>query len=517
MKRSKKLKKFLLDAAIMTTVSLIMRAIAVSFQSYITGRVGAEGMGLYSLVTSVYTFAVTFATSGINLGVTRTVAEALGRGTPGCVRREMRRALGYALLFGCGALFLTFFSAPLLGRLLGDSRTVRPIRAFAVSLPFIALSSCLNGYFSAVRRVWKNAAAQLFEQGVKIVASAVLLTALLPAGLEYACLALVCGGALAETLSVVFSAVFYFFDPDRRQRGCPELPGGMRRLCAITLPVALSAYVRSALVTVEHMLIPRALRRGGMTQEAALSAYGVLQGMALPVVLFPTAFSATFASLLIPEAAQRRAAGDTEGVRRLSERALYGILAFDICAAGILISEAHAIAALLYPGTPAGDYIRVLACVLPVMLLDTVADGLLKGLGGQVYAMKVNIADAFLSVLCVALFLPKTGIWGYVGIVIAMELLNCALSLGRLLQMTGARISVFRAAVLPGVSIALAAPVTAYVSRVLPVSGWAALCIRLWADAALYLLILSFLRAAVAFLGRRIRGRQKSLARGYRA
>lgn len=508
MKISAKMRKFFADAAVMTIVSLIMRTIAVSFNSYITGRVGAEGMGLYSLITSVYTFAVTFATSGINLGVTRTVAEAMGRGTPGCVRREMRRAIGYALLFGCAAFLLTFFGAPVLGHLLGDVRTVRPIRAFAVSLPFIALSSCMNGYFCAVRRIWKNAAAQLFEQGVKIVASAILLTALLPAGLEYACLALVCGGALAETLSVGFAAVCYFFDPDRRPRGCPEPPGGMRRLCAITLPVAFSAYVRSALVTVEHMLIPRALRRGGLTQETALSAYGALQGMALPVVLFPTAFSATFASLLVPEAAQRRAAGDAEGVRRLTERAVYGILAFDICAAGILIAEAYNIADWLYPGTPAGDYIRALACVLPVMLLDTVADGLLKGVGEQVYAMKVNIVDASLSVLCVALFLPKTGIWGYVGIIIAMEVLNCALSLGRLLHVTGARISPLRAALPPAASIALATPVTAYFSRWLSLPDWAGLCLRIWADVGLYLLLFFLLRAILSLPGHRRRAKK---------
>ena len=53
MKISAKMRKFFADAAVMTIVSLIMRAIAVSFNSYITGRVGAEGMGLYSLITSV--------------------------------------------------------------------------------------------------------------------------------------------------------------------------------------------------------------------------------------------------------------------------------------------------------------------------------------------------------------------------------------------------------------------------------------------------------------------------------
>ena len=204
-------------------------------------------------------------------------------------------------------------------------------------------------------------------------------------------------------------------------------------------------------------------------------------------------------------------AGSIEGVGIQEFRCLHledGILAFDICAAGILIAEAYNIADWLYPGTPAGDYIRALACVLPVMLLDTVADGLLKGVGEQVYAMKVNIVDASLSVLCVALFLPKTGIWGYVGIIIAMEVLNCALSLGRLLHVTGARISPLRAALPPAASIALATPVTAYFSRWLSLPDWAGLCLRIWADVGLYLLLFFLLRAILSLPGHRRRAKK---------
>ena len=487
-------KRFLADTLIMTAVSLIMRTVAVSFNSYITVKIGSAGMGLYTLITSVYAFSVTFATSGINLGVTRTVAEALARG--GSVKKEMARALAYAVFFGTLAFSLLFFGAGFIGReLLSDLRTVKSIRVFAVSLPFIAVSSCFNGYFCAVRRTWKNAASTVFEQGIKIFLSVSLLTVLLPAGIEYACLALVLGGALAESASVIFAWLFYLCDKGKKQRGSTD-KGSMRTLFSIAFPVALSAYVRSALVTVEHMLIPRGLKKHGLAHESALAAYGVLQGMALPVVLYPAAFSTAFAGLLVPEMTECCASGDKARLARLTERAIYSILLFAVCVSGIMAAEAYNIAALLYPDTEAGSYIRALALLIPIMYCDTVCDGILKGIGKQVYSMGVNIFDASLSVILVALLIPRYGIAAYLYIIIGCEVVNTALSLTKVLEATNARIRPLRAVGLPFAAVFLSTRAVNAVSlRLTPLSEGAELFARIALSVFIYCAILYTLSA----------------------
>lgn len=489
-----KSKRFLFDTLIMTTVSLIMRTVAVTFNSYITARIGSSGMGLYTLITSVYAFSVTFATSGINLGVTRTVAEALAKG--GSVKKEMARALAYAAFFGTLAFALLFFGADFIGaNLLSDVRTVKSIRVFAVSLPFIALSSCFNGYFCAVRRTWKNAASMLFEQGIKIFLSVSLLTVLLPAGIEYACLALVLGGALAESASVLFAWLFYLLDKGKKQRTSAD-NGSMRTLFSIAFPVALSAYVRSALVTVEHMLIPRGLKRHGLAHESALAAYGVLQGMALPVVLYPAAFSTAFAGLLVPEMTECYASENKERLARLTERAIYSILLFAVCVAGIMAAEAYNIASLLYPETEAGSYIRPLALLIPIMYCDTVCDGILKGIGKQVYSMGVNIFDASLSVILVALLIPKYGIAAYLYVIIGCEVINTALSLSKVLEATNARIDPLRAVGVPFAAVFVSTrAVNAVSSRLTHLPEGAELFCRIALAVFLYCAVLYMLSA----------------------
>ena len=62
--------KYLINGAVLSVSAMIIRAISVSFNVYLTSKIGAEGMGLITLIMSVYGFFITLATSGINLAVT---------------------------------------------------------------------------------------------------------------------------------------------------------------------------------------------------------------------------------------------------------------------------------------------------------------------------------------------------------------------------------------------------------------------------------------------------------------
>ena len=57
--------------AVMTAVNLIMRSASVFFNAYLTSKVGSAGMGLFQLVMTVYSLAVTFSCAGIKLAATR--------------------------------------------------------------------------------------------------------------------------------------------------------------------------------------------------------------------------------------------------------------------------------------------------------------------------------------------------------------------------------------------------------------------------------------------------------------
>lgn len=430
--------RFFYNSLLMVGVTLLMRAIGVGFNAFVAGKAGAQAMGLYSLLSGVYGFAVTLACSGIHLGTTRTVADALGKGDRALAKKFAARALGISLFFGLLSSVLLFFLAPYAGvHWLGDGRTVLPLRLLALSLPAVAICSCLNGYFTAVRRVWKNAAVQISSQAIRIFSTAGFLVWLLPGGVASACLALVLGTLITQLFELVFSIVLYLLDQKHlRTGGTHSQEPATKTILGIILPVAFSSYARSGLITLQHILIPRGLAGSGASWESALASYGVLHSMVLPVVLFPSAFISSFAGLLIPEVAEAKVQGDLERVRRVSRR-IFGIsMMFSVGTAGVMLCFSHGLGLVIYDSLQAGSMIAALAPLIPIMYIDSAVDAVLKGMGQQVYSMNVNIIDALTSVILVMILVPKFGVNGYIFTIYFTEILNTTLSLARMIAIT---------------------------------------------------------------------------------
>ena len=188
--------QYLYNALLAAAVTLLMRTVSVAFNVYISGRVGAEAMGLLSLVGGVYSFAVTLATSGIHLATVRTLSERLQRSGGRENRKCLQACLSYAAFFGSLATVLLFLLAKPIGLLvLKDTRTVKALTMLSFTLLPIAVSAVFNGYFTAVRRAYKNAIAQISEQAVKITFTSYLLTAVAPKSTEGGLIAILMGGA----------------------------------------------------------------------------------------------------------------------------------------------------------------------------------------------------------------------------------------------------------------------------------------------------------------------------------
>ncbi len=434
-------KLFFANAFLLAFVNILLRLLSVSFNTYVSEKVGAEGMGLFTLVMSAYGLAVTLATSGVHLAAVRLTAESFDSGRS---RRDViRGCVLYSLLFGCFASVTLFaFSAPIGTHLLGDSRTVPSLRVLAVSLPAISLTSALSGYFTGVRRVYKNVIVSLCEQFVKISLSAALLLLFAPAGIGYACLAVVGGAAIAEGSSLVCSLLLYLTDKDRRTSHGTKKEHAFSRVASIAFPVAVGSYARQGLLTAEHLAIPWGLKRSGASSAAALASYGVLHGMVFPLILFPSAVLGAFSGLLIPEFTAAKERGDTARIHRMAEKVLRTSLLFSLGVSGIFLSFAHEIGSGMYPGTDAGAFLSLLAPLIPVMYLDSSVDAMLKGLGEQIHCMKINIADSAVSLALVVLLLPRFGMTGYIAVLYICELMNASLSISRLLAVTKLRVRI---------------------------------------------------------------------------
>lgn len=434
-------KRLIMNTALLTGSSLAMSAISMAFQVWLAGRIGSAGIGLYQLVLSVAFLCTTFAVSGIRFAATRLVSEELGHERSWSVAAAMRRCFAYSLFFGLSAMAVLFSFAEPIGFLwIGDARTVKSLKLIAFSMPFLSLSSVMSGYFTACGRVWKPTVVHLGEQLITIGFVAYFLTHSPAGDIEKNCAAVMLVNVCGDVISFVCMLLFYLTDRHSVRDYSAQKLKLTSRMLKVALPLAVSAYARSALSTLEHLLVPRGLKAAGFSADRALSGYGVIQGMVLPIVSFPACILMALAELIIPELTEAQVRGNDGDISKTVSSLIKKGLGYSSAVALVLFVFADKLGVRIYSSPEAGDYLRLLAPLIPIMYTDMVADGCLKGLGQQLWCMGINLLDALLGVLLVWQVVPVFALKGYICIIYFNECLNFALSIMRLRKVTKIRL-----------------------------------------------------------------------------
>ncbi len=432
-----KKKQFIKNAVILTAVSLFMRAVSFSFNVYIANKISSAGVGLFALIMSVYNFGVTFAASGINLASTKIISEEIAQKRN--TKAAVRKCLLYALFFGCAAFVLIFFGARFFANVVvGDERIEIPLKILSVSLPCVSMSFALSGYFTATGRVYKTSIVQVLEQIIRIAGAVTLLNVLGSTSSQRACTALVLSGTFAEVISFLMLYVVYKFDVFLTSES--KSKDLNKRIMRYGLPVAVSAYIRSGLSTLEHTLIPKSLARYSGNKNSALSAYGVVHGMVMPMIFLPSGVVSSVATLLIPEITMLNKLKNYKKIDNLIERVLSLTLNFSVCAAGILYFFSEEIGMLFYKNSDASHFLKLVAPLAAIMYADGVVDAVLKGLNQEVHAMRYDIVLSAVSIFLISTLIPNQGISGYIAIIYISEMMNSYLSINRLMEVSNFKI-----------------------------------------------------------------------------
>ncbi len=450
---------FIFNGLILTAASLLLRTLGVGFNIFITSRVGEIGTGLFQLVMSVYSPALSLASAGTSLASSRLVAEEIGkkRGNP---RAVLLRCIVISQLSSIPIALALFCLAPYISASwLGSKSAIQLLRMLSIGLPFISLSSCINGFFIALRKAKNTATVQISEQLFKMLITFILIYSM--AERSDLCLLLV---VFANVCSDIFSVVISLSLCSREAKTLPKRQrtrGGISAsVLAITLPVSISSFLRSALTALEHILIPKGLRKSGLSYGASMAAYGVLNGMALPIIMFPASFLYSFSSLTVPEMAEANERGDKAEIITKMKQILSAFLFFSVGAAGLIFAYGSDLGQAIYKSDKVGYYLHILAPLIPIMYLDNICDSMLKGLGEQLFTMKVNVIDAASCVLCVFFLVPKVGIMGYVAVILLSELINFGFSIFRLKKITGEKTGLLSSLPKSLISILLAILIT---------------------------------------------------------
>ncbi len=425
----KNAKKLFWTTLLLTASSFVMKTVAVWFNVYLSGQIGAAGIGLWNLILSVYFMLKTAGAAGMNLLSTRLVIDE-----PESINSNLKKLYVTALITGTLGMLVLLLGAPMISeRFLGGREGVGALAVLSASLPFLAASTCTGGYSTAQRKMARYAVLQVAEQALRIAVSIFTLSRVDSANVKSATLALALGITLGEIFSFITGLVCVLWDRRNTRDARPSRNYG-HKLKTIALPDGAGSIFRSLLSTVQNLLIPQGMRKSGASLEGSLEAYGRVHGMALPVVLYPSSVLGVLSGLLVPEIASSKAKERWEHIRYILFRVLHLALIFSMVVAGVMFGFAKELSLTVYGSREAEEFIRLLAPLIPVMYMDMTSDGLLKGLGMQKQIMAINVSDSVISVIMIYFLVPKMGIYGYIFMIYFTELFNFVFSFCTLMK-----------------------------------------------------------------------------------
>lgn len=427
---------------ILTVTGLLSRFIGFFYRIFLSKVFGAEGMGIYQLISPVLALSFSLTVSGMQTAISKYVASET---TTHDYKTSFRTLwigflLSMSLSFGC-MFFIYGFSDWIAVMFLMEKRTAPLLRIIALSIPMATVHSCINGYFYGIKKTAIPALSQLAEQVIRVGSVYLIYYICSQRGMEptisFAVVGLVIGESasmLVSVLAILYRA-FHVFDPQKTSsvssfRGY-TLAGNYqqitRNLLGLAVPLSSNRIIINILQSIESIFIPNKLMAYGLNHADALGVYGVLTGMSLPLILFPSAITNSISVLLLPIVSEADANGNHHTVTKTIFTSIkYCLLLGFGCTAFFLLTGRFA-GKFLFDSELAGSFILTLSFICPFLYIASTLNSILNGLGKTGLTFAYSIISLLVRLLFVFFAIPTWGIKGYLWGMLASQIVQTLL------------------------------------------------------------------------------------------
>lgn len=434
-KLSNKLGPIITGTAILTLASLITRLIGFFYRMFLSANFGEEGMGVYQLTSPVLALSYALCISGFQTAVSKYVAAKEGLGQRRFAAYTLFLGLFFSLLLSIPCTILIYGNADFIGEfLLSEIRTAPLIRIIALSIPLSCVHSCLNGYFLGRKKAAISASTQLFEQISRVLSVFIICNLLTASGntppLSVAATGLLIGEGASTLLSVIFfTASVRNISSNAHssfRHEASKLTISILKMAAI---INMNRIIVNLFASVETIMLPQRLEKYGLTSSDALSLYGVLCGMVLPLLLFPNALTGSISVMLLPTISEADEKNQTDRIKAIANKTFLFCFGLGILCMLFFLFTGKFLGQMMFHSEIAGEYIAKLSFICPLLYLSSALSSILNGKGKTIQCLITQVLGLAIRILFLLFLIPLYGIHAYIIGLILSQFISTLLSL----------------------------------------------------------------------------------------
>lgn len=430
------------NAAILTVTGFLVKVIGFFYRVFIANAVGSEGLGLYQLVTPIYSLLVLVLSAGVQIAVSRFVAEETSRRPDGRGMKITSLAAGVIMAVGlivCGILLLNLDT--LVFAFTGDMRTRNSLLWILIFIPPIAAASAYKGYFYGRQEMIPNSMGQILEQLTKLGFVFIMFNTFKGRGVENMCLLAVISMLMGECANVLtVYTVFLVRGAKIKSREVHTKNGrrgDMKKLFKTALPISANRLILSTLGTAESLMIPQRLMLSGLTFQESLMDFGRLSGMASPLVFFPSMIPSALATALVPAIAGAVASKSYSVANRQISQSIRLTFIMGLVFTSFFACSSNEIAELIFPGENVGGILHLLSYTGVLLYLQQTMLGILNGLSRESTMLINTFLGSVVRLVVIWFVMPILGVDAYIYAVIAGSILTVVLNFREISKITG--------------------------------------------------------------------------------
>lgn len=419
-------------ALLLTLTGIASRILGFFYRIFLSRTIGAEGLGVYQMVFPIYGICFSICAGSIQTAISRFTAADRDRAGRTLFAGFI---ISFSLALGLAAVIIRF-SGFLASQVLMEPRCAPLLPAMALAIPCTSVHACLCGWYYGKEKVQVPALSQMVEQCIRIFTVFLIARIWEEQGRPVTVLAAVAGLVAGEAGSALFTLLSFLLFGSRKKdgpsvSGCPALSSVLTAaapLLAMALPLMGNRLVMNLLQSLEAILIPVRLELSGLSRSQALSVYGVLTGMALPFVMFPSAIINSLAVVLLPSVARHQSLGNRSGILKNIALSFRYSSYMGILCIGIFTSFGASLGLQVFKSAEAGSFISILAWLCPFLYLATTMGSVLNGLGKTSVTFLHNLVSLLVRLAFVFFGIPRAGIraclWGMLAGELVLSLLH---------------------------------------------------------------------------------------------
>jgi len=382
------------QALVLTLANAYTRALGFILRLVTARLMGAEAMGVMELSSSAVMLAITPVTAGVPTAMSRLTAQK-----DADTKAVLQAGLSLVRRLAWMLMPVMLVLSPAIAWVLGDWRTLPSLLANIPCIALLGLCAVYSGWFYGLNDAATPARNECVEQTVRCALAILLL-----AGIQRRSVAMTAAlpGAAEVAAGVIVWLLFRRRSP--RLTGITPVLAIRREIIRLTAPTTAARLCQTALRALNAVLLPVCLRRSGLTATAATAQFGLLNGMAMPLLMLPGIVTGAICMVATP--AVSRQEGQHLRLRRTMRQLLLSAGGVGFAAAIGLFFGAEFISTHLYHEPAMAPLLRLMSPAALLMAVQQVQFGLITGLGVQNKALTGTVIASFLTLGVTAVLCP---------------------------------------------------------------------------------------------------------------